>query len=120
MVLLGDVRQVQEVGEGASQRDRCINRQLPEFTGQRLEVAVGARPRGLGDRPDALDRLEESCPLMFAQRFTQEFSEESNILAQWFVRIGLHLAPMISIEEDGTMCVRHFCRDLLDFRQDCA
>jgi hypothetical protein len=27
---------------------------------------------------------------MFAQRVTQEFSQQSDILAQWFVRIGLH------------------------------
>jgi hypothetical protein len=35
------------------------------------------------------------------------------------VRVGLHRAPTISIEEDGTLRGRHFCRDLLDFRQVC-
>ena len=119
MVLFGDVRQVQEVREGASQRDGSVNRQLAEFGGQRLEVAIGSRPRGLRHGPDALDGLEEPCPLVFAQCFTQELSEESNILSQWFVRVGLHRAPTISIEEDATLRDRHFCRDLLDFRQVC-
>ena len=76
------------------------------------EVLATARTRSTVSR--------SACALVCAQRFTQELSEESNILAQWFVRIGLHLAPTISIEEDGTVCARHFCRDLLDFRQVCA
>jgi hypothetical protein len=93
VVLFGNVRQIQEVREGASQRDGRVNRQLAKFGGQRLEVAIGSGPRGLGHRPDAFDGLEEPRPFMFAQRLTQEFSQESNILSQWFVRIGLHLGP---------------------------
>jgi hypothetical protein len=92
---------------------------LAELGGERLEVAIGSGPRGLGHCPDAFDGLEEPRPFMFAQRLTQEFSQESNILSQWFVRIGLHLAPTISIEEDGTWRDRHFCLDLLNFRQVC-
>jgi hypothetical protein len=91
MVLLGHVRQVQEVRERASQRDRCVDRQFAELGCQRLEVAVGPGPGGLGHSTDSLDRLEKPRPFMLAQRFAQEFSEEPNILSQRFVRIGLHL-----------------------------
>jgi hypothetical protein len=90
MVLLRDVGQVQEVREGAGERDRRINREPPELGGQGLKVAIGACPRGLGDCAHALDRLEQPRSLVFAQRFAQEFSQEADILSQRFVRIGLH------------------------------
>ena len=89
-MLLGDIGQVQEVREGAGQRDRRINRQLAELGGEGLKVAIGPCPGGLGNGPHALDRLEKPRALVFAQRFTQEFSQESDILAQRFVRVGLH------------------------------
>ena len=90
MVLLRDVRQVQEVREGAGQRDRRINWQLAELGSQGLKVAIGSRPGRLGHGSHALDGLEKARALVFAQRVTQEFSQEPDILAQRFVRIGLH------------------------------
>jgi hypothetical protein len=81
MMLLGDVREVQEVGKGASQRDRCVDGQLAELGRQRLKVAIGSGPRGFGDGAHTLDRLEEPRALVLAERFTQQFAEEADILS---------------------------------------
>ena len=91
-MLLGDVRQIQEVSERAGQRDRSVNRQLRELGGQRLEVAIGPCARGLAHGPDALDGLEQPRALVSPQRLPQQLAEESNVLSQRFVRIRLHRA----------------------------
>ena len=90
MMLLGDVRQVQEVCERAGERNRGVDRQLLELGGQRLEVAIRARAGRLGHGADALDGLEQPIAFVGAERVAQQLAEEPDILSQRFVRIDLH------------------------------
>ena len=78
-MLFRDVREVQEVGEGAGQWDRRIDRQLAELGRQRLKVAIGAGPRGLRDRSHALDRLEEPLALLLDEDRAEGVAEQADV-----------------------------------------
>jgi broad-specificity NMP kinase len=59
VVLLGNVGQIQEVGERASQWNGGVDQPLLELGGERLEIAVVACARCLGHRADAFDGFEQ-------------------------------------------------------------
>ena len=75
MVVLGDVREIQEVGEGTCERCRRFNR---EFRKQRRELA-DIRTRCLGQHPNALDGLEELGPAVRSERFAEKFSQQPDV-----------------------------------------
>ena len=87
VVLLGDVGQVEEMREGARQRDRGIDRQAGQHRRQLAEVAVGARARALGQRAHVLDALEDRLARVRPQRLAEQLAEQPDILPQRLVRI---------------------------------
>jgi hypothetical protein len=59
MVLLGDVREGQEVREGTRNRDGVPDGKTLQHAGQRIELALTPGAPALRQRPDPLDGLEE-------------------------------------------------------------
>ena len=84
VMLLGDVGEVQEVGEAARDRQRRLDRHGAQLGGQRLEAVSESPPtaRALGQRPDALDALEERLPLLPPQRLAEQLAEQPHVVAQ--------------------------------------
>ena len=72
VMLLGDVGEVEEVGEAARDGQRRGNRHRPQLFGERLEVvARAAAARPLRQRADPLDPFVVPHALVTAQRFAQ-------------------------------------------------
>ena len=90
MLLLGNVGQIQEVGERASQWNSGVYRQLLELGGECLKIAIVACARRLGHRANALDGFEQLRALVRSQRVPEKLPEQPHVLPQRFVRIGLH------------------------------
>ncbi len=82
MVLLGDVGQVEEVGEGARDRQRLVDGHLLEDAGQRRKVGVAAAARLLGQRADPLDQVEDRLALVAPQRLAQQLAQQPDIFPQ--------------------------------------
>ena len=90
-MLLGDVRQVEEVREGARDGQRFVEREVRELVGQDQKVGVMAGAPALGECAHPFDRIEEPVPGLRPQRVAQQLSEQPHIVAERFVRIvGLH------------------------------
>ena len=90
MVLLGDVRQRQEVREGARDRQRLVDRHPLEDAGQRVEVGLVAAARALRQRAHALDRVVQRVALLPPQRFAQQFAQQADIVSEGFGKILGH------------------------------
>ena len=94
MVLLGDVGEVQEVREGARQRDRRVHRQAGQHRRQLAEVAVGAGARTLRQGPDLLDALEHRLTSVRPQRLAEQLAEQPDVLSQRLVRIAVRVSTV--------------------------
>jgi hypothetical protein len=91
VVLLGDVRQGQEVRERARYRQRVVERQILEHLVEGLEVVRVALARPLGQGSHSLDHLEEMVALLCPKRFAEEVAQQVDVVAEWLVRIRAHV-----------------------------
>ena len=84
MMLLGDVREGQEMCERASHRYRMRQWESAEDAGQLLKLgAVGlAVVSALGQRAHLLDELKDLVTLVNAQRVAEQLAEQPDVLAQ--------------------------------------
>ena len=86
MVLLGDVGEMQEVSERASERQRGLDRHLAQQIGEPVEVGrVFART--LGERAYALDAFEQAFIAVFPEHASQQLAEEPYIISKWKMRL---------------------------------
>ena len=90
VVLLGDVRQRQEVRERARDRQRLVDRHPLEDAGQRVEIGIVAAAGALRQRADALDRFVQRVVLLPPQRFAQQLAEQPDVVSQGFREIFGH------------------------------
>jgi hypothetical protein len=86
-VLFGDVGEVQEVGEGARDRERGVDRHGAQLAAKRFEPVGGglraaAGPSAFREGAHALDPLEERLAFMAPQRFAEQSAQQSDIVAQ--------------------------------------
>ena len=88
-MLLGDVGEVQEVREGAGDRQRLVDRQARELGAPgSLEVACSRRPgRSWRRARTRLDGLKHGSPSA-RERVAEKFAQQPHIVAQRLVRIG--------------------------------
>ena len=86
LVLLGDVRQVEELVERPRHRQQFILAQLVE-AGTQLGVH-GATPVSLGTLANLLDLVEKPIPVLLADGVAQQLTQEVNIFAQACIDIG--------------------------------
>jgi hypothetical protein len=82
VVLLGDVGQHEEVGEGARQRQRLGSAQRAQQSPQRLGRLDAARPGLLGQGPHPLDEREQLRTLLGAQGLAQQVAQQANVFPQ--------------------------------------
>ena len=92
VVLLGDVGEMKEVGEGAGDRQRRGHRHARQFVGQPVEVLVRARVCPLRQRAHPLHRLEEIIPFERAKGLPQQLAKTPHVFAQGFVRIVVRVS----------------------------
>src|SRR5207253_9159500 len=89
VVLLRDVGQTQEVCKRPCHGQRLGGRQRRQQVRQAIEVVTVSGASAFGERPYALDHLEELGPLLGAQRPAEEIAEEVDVVAEGLVgRIG--------------------------------
>ena len=88
MMLLGDVGEVEEVGERAGHRQRFGQRHRRQLERQIVELAVTRlRSRRLRGVADLFDPLVERLSLLMAERLAQQGSQQAYVVAQRLVRI---------------------------------
>jgi len=63
-MLFSDVREGQEVGEGARDRSNLWGAQGAQATGELVERLIVSRPSGFGQTSDLLDQLKELGSLL--------------------------------------------------------
>jgi len=97
VLLFRDVGQVEEVREGARERKCRVDWQPGELGGEDCEVGLTAAARALGERAHSLDLVVERLTLVAAQDAAEQFAEQTHILAQRFVRVGVHAATLAQI-----------------------
>ena len=90
MLVLGDIGEMREVGEGANDRQRLVGAERVErgfqlAPGGRLVVAVEA-DRGL---TDLLDEREGLLALLLAHRVAEDAAEQADVLAQGAILVGV-------------------------------
>ena len=98
-MLLGDVRKIQEVRECARQRRRGFDRERCEERRQFRELRLIARTRGLRQRANALDGLEQLLAAASPEGLAEEFPQQPHIIAQRLMRVGDHLLIVEQIEQ---------------------
>jgi hypothetical protein len=80
MVLLGDVGEVQKMGERASDRQGGCDRQPRELARQDIELLVVTRMSAFRERPDTFNGVEQVGAAVGAQRLAEKFTEKPNII----------------------------------------
>jgi len=85
MMLLGDVGELQEVSEGAGERQRRVNRQLAEQARQGVEIVVVAG-RALRERSHLFDALVEIRAAVPLKDPAEQLAEHADVIAQRQVR----------------------------------
>ena len=99
VVLLGDVREVEEVREAPRDRHRGVGRHRAQLAGQRLEPIVGVgRRRGatVSRAPAPARRARTAHALLGAQRLAQQSAEEPHVVPKRLVRVFVHVAIILT------------------------
>ena len=86
-MLLGDVRQVQEVGERPRDWQRGANRHSREFVRQPFEISLRSAAGALCQCPHPFDGAEELVPFDRSQGVPEQIAEQPDVLTKRFVRI---------------------------------
>ena len=89
-MLLGDVRQREEMRKRARDRQRLVNRHPLEDACQRLERRIVPSAGALRQRAYPLDGFVQGMILLPPQRFAQQLAKQPHIVAQRFREIVGH------------------------------
>jgi hypothetical protein len=98
MVLFGNVGEHQEVGERPRHWDGGIERHHAEVMRQRAERVIVTAASILRERADAFHGFEEGLAFVATERIAEQFAQEANVIAQWFMRV-VH-APAIPMRQE--------------------
>jgi hypothetical protein len=91
VVLLGDIGEVEKMGERPGDRSRRGDRHLAKKLGDVVEIGIVARPAGaLGRLAHAFHALEQRLALMVAERQPEQLAQEPHVIPQRLVGIGRH------------------------------
>ncbi len=89
VTVLGDVRQVREVTEGADDADRLIVGQVAqEVVEGAAGVGVGAEAEGDRETADLFDEVEVLRAVVLADDVAEEAAEESRVVDERSVLLG--------------------------------
>ncbi len=90
VMLLGNVRQREEVRERPRDGQRFVDGHALEDAGQRVEIRIVPAASALRQRTDPLDGFIERVVLLPPQRFAQQFAQQPHIVPQGFREILGH------------------------------
>lgn len=88
-MLLGDVGQRQEVGEGARHRQRGRHRHLGEAPARASKSPSDPARARFGKGTHVLDEGEDGAPLASDERLAQQFAEQAHVVSERTVGIVL-------------------------------
>ena len=86
VVLLGDVRELEEDAEGAEDDGLALERQRRDRLLERLPLTAAARPAR--ERADSLDEVEHLLTLLLDEDTAEQIAEQANVRAQ--AGVGSH------------------------------
>lgn len=89
VVLLGDVRQVEEMTEGPGDEVGVLDGQSGKVAAQLLGVPPVTAARALREVPHAFDHLEDGSPGLLGDDIPEKGSQEADVLAECGVRIPM-------------------------------
>ena len=89
VMLLGDVRELQEVSERPGERKRGLDRHLTKQVGELVEVVVVVG-RALRERTDPLDACEQIRFAVLLKDTAEQLAQHSDVIAQREVRVVRH------------------------------
>ena len=107
MVLLGDVREAQSMGEGASDAKRHGFRQRAHQIGELVERTIVAGMGALGECADALDAIEQLGAVVNFQHLPQQIAELPDVVSERLMPIGHDLEACCARQQDFCSCPLH-------------
>ena len=88
MVLLGDIGQREEVGEGAADPVGVVQGKLRQQRGQICACPCFTAASGLGQSADLLDQGEEGCTFPGPEHGAEDIAQQADIVSERGVGIG--------------------------------